>query len=117
MELEHYIPNEIIEEYTYEQVFRQTLSLIDETFRPDHFDSVVTGELVHWLDFDFMEWIVSHKGELKRLLAWKQLCELQCNWMGWKLIRMFKPDFPEMTIREMWYFNDEKQKEELYDRT
>lgn len=116
-ELEYYIPNEIIDEYTYEQVFRQVLSLIEETFRPDHFNSIITGELIHWLDFDFIEWFISHQNELKRRLTWNQVCELQCNWMGWNLIRILIPDFPEKTIKEMWYYNDEKQKEDLYDRT
>ena len=120
MELEAYVPNEIIDEYTYEQVFRQVLSLVEETFRPDHFDSsfpALAGTLVHWLDFNFMEWLISRQGELKRRLTWSQVCELQCNWMGWNLIRMLIPDFPEKTIKEMWYYSDEKQKEDLHDRT
>lgn len=107
-ELETYIPNEIIDEYSYEQVFRQVLSLVEETFRPDHFNSIITGELIHWLDFDFMGWLISHQMELKRRLVWSQVCELQCNWIGWRICRV-----PEKTIREMWYYSDEKQKRDL----
>lgn len=107
-ELEAYIPNEIIDEYAYEQVFRQVLSLVEETFRPDHFNSIITGELIHWLNFDFMEWLISHQTELRRRLTWNQVCELQCNWMGWKICHV-----PEKTIRELWYYDDEKQKRDL----
>jgi len=42
---------------------------------------------------------------------------LQCNWMGWNLIRLLIQEFPEKTIKEMWYYSDEKQKEDLYERT
>lgn len=111
-ELEHYIPNEIIDEYAYEQVFRQVLSLVVETFRPDAFDSYFGG-LIHWLDFDFMEWLLSHQIELKRLLTWKQVCELQCNWMGWKLAKMLRPEIEEMNLRGMWEFGDERQMEAI----
>lgn len=109
-ELETYVPNEIIDDYTYSELFRQVLSLIEETFRPDHFNSVITGELIRWLNFGFIEWLVSHQNELKRRLTWNQVCELQYNWMGWRICFI-----PEKTIREMWYYNDEKQKEDMYE--
>lgn len=115
-ELEGYIPNEIIDEYAYSELFRKVLSITKETFRPDHFNSIITGELIHWLDFYFMEWLISHQNELKRRLKWNQVCELQCNWMGWNLIRILIPDFPEKTIREMWHYSDEQQKLDLYER-
>lgn len=115
MELETYVPNEIIDEYSYSELFRQVLSFIEETFRPDHFDSYFGG-LFHWLDVRFMEWLISHQNELKRLLTWNQVCELQCNWMWWKVIKMLIPDFPEKTIKEMWYYSNEKQKIDLYER-
>jgi len=102
-ELEAYVPNEIIDEYSYEQAFKEVLSLVSETFRPDHFDSVFHGGLFHWLEFDFMEWLLAHQSELKRRLSWSQVCELQCNWMGWKLIKMLKPETSELTLKEMWY--------------
>jgi len=108
--LEAYVPNEIIDEYTYSDTFKRVLTLIKETFRPDQFDSYFGG-LFHLLEFDFMEWLLSHQNELKRRLAWNQLCELQCNWMGWRIL-----DIPDMTIREIWEFNDEKQKEVMNEK-
>jgi len=110
-ELEYYLPNEIIDEYTYCETFRSVLSLVKETFRPDQFNSVITGELIHWLDFDFMEWVLLHQCELKRQLTWSQVCELQCNWMGAMVCGC-----PDMTLREMWGFDNEKQKEKLYEK-
>ena len=108
--LEAYIPNEIIDEYIYADTFKQVLTLVKETFRPDQFDSYFGG-LFHWLNFDFMEWLLAHQNELKRRLTWNQLCELQCNWMGWRIL-----DIPDMTIREIWEFNDEKQKDVMYEK-
>jgi len=102
-ELETYVPNEIIDQYSYEQAFKEVLSLVSETFRPDHFDSYFGG-LFHWLDFEFMEWLILHQGELKRRLSWNQVCELQCNWMGWNLMKMLNPEISELTLKEMWYY-------------
>jgi len=102
-ELESYVPNEIIDQYSYEQAFKEVLSLVSETFRPDHFDSYFGG-LFHWLDFEFMEWLILHQGELKRRLSWNQVCELQCNWMGWNLMKMLNPEISELTLKEMWYY-------------
>ena len=113
-ELEVYVPNEIIDEYAYSELFRQTLGLVEETFRPDQFDSYLGG-LLHWLDIEFMEWLISHQMELKRRLSWSQVCELQCNWMGWNFFELAHIPLPEMTIREIWYFNNEKQKDKLYE--
>ena len=103
-ELEAYVPNEIIDEYSYEQAFKEVLSLVSETFRPDHFDSYFGG-LFHWLDFEFMEWLILHQGELKRRLSWNQVCELQCNWMGWNLMKMLNPEISELTLKEMWNYD------------
>lgn len=108
-ELEEYVPNEIIDEYSYSELFKQVLSLIEETFRPDHFNSVFHGGLFHWLDFDFMEWLVSHQMELKRRLTWNQVCELQCNWMGWKVDRIISPELSELTLKEIWYYDRTRQ--------
>jgi len=102
-ELERYIPNEIIDDHTYSELFRQLLSLCSSTFRPDHFDSCFGG-LLQWFDLDFMEWLLAHQGELKRQLTWKQICDLQFNFGMAKVLNM-----PEMTLREMWNFNDSEQ--------
>jgi hypothetical protein len=110
-ELEEYVPTEIIDEYAYCEAFRSVLALVKETFRADHFDSVFHSGLFHWLDFEFMEWLLAHQGELKGLLTWRQVCELQCNYQGWLICGL-----PDMGLREIWGFNDEKQKEKLYDR-
>jgi len=103
-ELEAYVPNEIIDEYSYEQAFKEVLSLVSETFRPDHFDSYFGG-LFHWLDFEFMEWLLLHQGELKKRMTWKQVCDLQCNWMGWKIAKMLNPEIIELTLKEMWNYD------------
>ena len=107
-ELESYIPNEIIDEYTYEQVFRQVLSLVEETFRPDQFDSYFGGRL-HCMEFNFMEWLISHQSELKRRLTWNQVCELQCNWMGWNVDRIINPELKELTLKEIWNYDRTKK--------
>ena len=99
MELEHYVPNEIIESYSYSELFRQILSLIQENYRPDHFDSLFGG-LIEIFDVEFMEWLISHAGELKRLLHWNEVCELNANYLMWKISIEEK----ELTIKEMWYY-------------
>lgn len=58
-----------------------------------------------------MEWLLVHQSELKRLLTWDQIIELQCNYMGWRIIGL-----PDMTLREMWKFNDEQQIKAMYER-
>lgn len=111
-ELETYIPNEIIDEYAYESSFREVLSLVKETFRPDQFYSAITGAIIRLLDQDFIDWLTHHQQELKRQLSWNQVCQLQCNYSGWSLNKIFG-DITEKTIREMWDYTDEKQTEEL----
>lgn len=98
MELEHYIPNEIIEELRYSELFRQLLSITQENYRPDHFDSYFGG-LLQIFDIDFLEWITDHSRELKRLLHWTEICQLNANYFMWKVI-----GDKELTIKEMWYY-------------
>lgn len=94
-ELEAYIPQEIIDDYIYENSFKEVLSLCLDTFRPDQFDSYFGG-LLRVLDQDFMDWLLSHQNELKRRLTWKHITQLHCNWLPW---------LGDMTIREVWEIN------------
>lgn len=97
-ELECARPNEIIEELRYSELFRQLLSITQENYRPDHFDSYFGG-LLQIFDIDFLEWIIDRSGELKRLLHWTEICQLNANYLMWKVI-----GDKELTIKEMWYY-------------
>lgn len=98
-ELECARPNEIIEELRYYELFRQLLSITQENYRPDHFDSYFGG-LLQIFDIDFLEWIIDHSRELKRLLHWTEICQLNANYLMWKISFTEK----ELTIKEMWYY-------------
>lgn len=97
-ELECARPNEIIEELRYSELFRQLLSITQENYRPDHFDSYFGG-LLQIFDIDFLEWITDRSGELKRLLHWTEICQLNANYLMWKVT-----GDKELTIKEMWYY-------------
>ena len=60
---------EIFSELEYERAFKQVMSLVEETFRPDHFNSsfpALSGALVHWLDDEFIVYILGVKKQLKK---------------------------------------------------
>lgn len=105
-EIECFVPTEIIRDHTYQDSLKKVLSLIKETFRPDEFDGIEIFEQ------DFMDWLLDHQNELNSRLSWKQVCELQCNYGGWKLAKLIF-DIPEKTFRQMWNYSDEKQMEEF----
>ena len=110
--LEEYVPSEIIDDCIYESTFRQVLSLVKEAFRPDQFYSVINGSNLHLLGQDFMDWLIDRSKELTGMLSWNQVCQLQCNYSGWRLVKSMA-DIPEKTIRQMWYYTNEKQTEEF----
>ena len=98
--------------YEYSELFRQVLCLCEETFRPDAFQSYFTDNLIELLQIEFMDWLLSHKDELKRLLTWNQVCELQCNYRGWYLNNTFCL-IPDKSLKQMWNYSDEKQTEDF----
>jgi len=70
---------EIFTELEYERIFSQVLSLVDETFRPDQFRSIVNESIVRCLDEQFMIYIIAVQKQLKKPIKWNTLIELQYN--------------------------------------
>ncbi len=74
---------EIFTELEYDKAFKQVLSLVEETFRPDYFNSsfyTISDTLVHWLDDEFIVYILGVQKQLKKPIKWDLLIDLQFNY-------------------------------------
>lgn len=99
---------EIFTELGYEKAFRQVLSLVKETFRPDYFNSSfpeICDTLVHWLDSEFIVYILGVQDQLKRPIEWKLLIDLQYKYsmarIKWCLKYGFNEDFEIFAIQNI----------------
>lgn len=96
---------EIFNELEYERIFFQVLSLVEETFRPDQFRSIVTESIVRYLDDQFMIYIISVQKQLKKPIKWDLLIELQFNYsmakIKWLCINGFNSDFENFAIKNI----------------
>jgi hypothetical protein len=96
---------EIYTELEYERTFRQVLRLVKETFRPDYFNSSFysfSDKLVHWLDYEFMIYILGVQKQFRNHIGWNQLIELQYKFsmfeIQFKINTGFSKDFTQFAI-------------------
>lgn len=93
---------EIFNELEYERIFFQVLSLVEETFRPDQFRSIVTESIVRYLDEQFMIYIIAVQKQLKKPIKWDTLIQLQYNFsiaeIEFKIKTKFEKDFTQFAI-------------------
>lgn len=99
---------EIFTELEYEKSFKQVLGLVEETFRPDHFNSSfysLSDALVHWLDCEFIIYILGVKKQLKKPLKWNLLIDLQFKYsiirINWLCKNGFTEDFESFAIKNI----------------
>lgn len=99
---------EAFTELEYEIAFKQVLGLVEETFRPDYFNSVFKGnfgKLVHWLDDEFIIYMLGVGSQLKKPLKWKLLIELQLKYsvmrIRWLCENGFECDFESYSIKNV----------------
>lgn len=102
---------ELIDQIEYDMLFNQVLELVDETFRPNAFNSIITGENLRLLDDEFMIYLLEVKKQLKKPLKWKQLIELNFRFeiskMAYRIETKFCGDFTRhaiknITLSELW---------------
>jgi len=99
---------EIFTELEYEQAFKQVLSLVKETFRPDNFNSsfpTLSHTLVHWLDDEFMVYVLGVQSQLKQPIKWDLLIDLQFKYsmirIKWLCENCFNSDFEIYAIENI----------------
>ena len=108
LELRNLDAIEIFTELEYEKVFKQVLGLVEETFRPDHFNSsfcLLSDTLVHWLDDGFMIYVLGVRNQLKKPIKWNLLIDLQFNYsmtrIKWLCENGFNSDFENYAIQNI----------------
>jgi hypothetical protein len=99
---------EVFTELEYEKAFKMVLSLVEETFRADYFNSSfseLSDTLVHWLDDEFIVYILGVKEQLKKPIKWKLLIDLQYKYsmarIRWLCINGFTEDFESFAIQNI----------------
>lgn len=68
---------ELLDELEYEKSFNQVLNLVEETYRPNTFNSVIDSRNLRILDAEFIVYILGVQKSLKKPIKWKLLIELQ----------------------------------------
>lgn len=98
----------IFTELEYERAFSQVLGLVEETFRPDHFNSSfskLSDTLVHWLDDEFIVYILGIQSQIKKPIKWKILIDLQLKYsivrIKWLCKNGFNSDFEGFSIQNI----------------
>jgi len=99
---------ELFTELEYEKAFKQVLSLVKETFRPDHFNSsfpALSDTLIHWLDDEFIVYILGVQSQLKQPIKWNLLIDLQFKYsivrIQWLCKNGFNSDFESYSIKNI----------------
>lgn len=108
LELRNLDAIELFTELEYEKSFKHVLSLVEETFRPDYFNSSFygfSGTLVHWLDDEFIVYILGVKEQLKKPLKWNLLIDLQFKYsilrIKWLCENGFTEDFQSFATKNI----------------
>jgi len=93
---------ELFTELEYQKAFNQVLGLVEETFRPDQFLSVVNGSIVRYLDDQFILYLLGVQKQLKKPIKWNLLIDLQYNFsmaeMQFNIQTGFSKDFTQFAI-------------------
>jgi len=96
---------EIFTELEYERAFNQVLSLVEETFRPDQFVSIINGSIVRYLSSEFIIYILGVQKQLKKPIKWNLLIDLQFNYsmvrIKWLCQNGFNSDFESYAIQNI----------------
>ena len=102
---------EIYNELEYEKAFNQVLELVEETYRPNTFNSIINSDNLRLLSDGFILYIISTKKQLKKPIKWKQLCKLEFKYslleIQYKIKTNFTGDFTTFAIeniklRDLW---------------
>lgn len=96
---------ELLTELEYERAFNQVLSLVEETFRPDQFISIINGAIVRYLSSEFIVYILGVQKSLKKPIKWNLLIDLQFNYsmvrIKWLCQNGFNSDFESYAIQNI----------------
>lgn len=96
---------EIFDELEYERSFNQVLNLVEETFRPNNFNSITDRRNLRLLSSGFILYILSIQKSLKKPIKWNLLIELQYNFsmleLEFKIKTEFKEDFTQHAIKNI----------------
>lgn len=96
---------ELLNEIEYEKAFNQVLSLVHETYRPDHFNSVINGAKLPLLDSEFIIYILAVQKQLKKPIKWQLLIDLQYKYsmirIKWLCKNGFNEDFESFAIKNI----------------
>ena len=65
-----------IEKVDRDKMFLELLSVVEETFRPDHFNSVITGELMEIFEDEFLIYFSSCIKQLTKPIKWDMLTNI-----------------------------------------
>ena len=106
-----FLQSAILEELEYMYLFSEVLSLIQETYRPDHFIGV-RGQ-IRIFSSEFMEYLLAISNQLTGRLKWDQVCVLYLNYDLWRIDWMieckFLGDFREyaeknISLKMLWNY-------------
>ena len=99
---------ELFTEIEYEKAFRKVLSMVEENFRPDTFNSSFTqlqDTLVHYLDDEFLVYMIGVEYQLKKRIKWDILIDLQYKYamvrIKWLCENGFNEDFEQFAINNI----------------
>lgn len=99
---------EIYTEHEYKKAFNRVLSLVEETFRPDYFNSsfsALSDTLVHYLDSEFIVYMLGVQTQLKKPIKWNLLIDLQVKYsmvrIKWLCQNGFSEDFERFAIKNI----------------
>jgi len=96
---------ELFTELEYERAFNQVLSLVEETFRPNTFNSIIDNANLKLLDEGFIVYIIGVQKSLKKPIKWNLLIDLQFNYsmirIKWLCQNGFNSDFESYAIQNI----------------
>ena len=73
--------------------FVNVLSLVEESFRPDHFQSVVSDDYLPVLEDDFMTYLLAVRHQLKKPVKWLIVVELDYKFSMLRMRHLIKHGF------------------------
>lgn len=95
----------ILDELEYEKAFNQVLELVEETFRPNAFNSIIDNANLRLLDSEFIVYILGVQKSLKKPIRWQLLIDLQFKYsmirIKWLCENGFNADFESYAIQNI----------------
>lgn len=95
----------LVDELEYGKLFMSILALVEETFRPDEFVSVIDGTIVRYLDEEFMIYFIGVQSQLRKPIRWNMLIDLQLKFsveeIKFNISTGFSEDFTQYAISKI----------------